>query len=744
VPQEYDNLWWAIRRLKRYLGITAEVPDEGTLVSDEAFSAAWDNDLTHAASKNALYDYLSAAGIGDIDAHVADSTIHFHEDEIHHNHIQNIGVYPHSTIDSHIDDATIHFTEASIDHGSIAGLGDDDHSGHPWLTGRAGGQTLVGGTLTTQDLTLQDNAVDGNNVTVTEILAHLASMADPHDSIDNTPFGAGWDGITNQGASKDAIYDILVSIIALGHARDHTIDANDDHNAASDNTNFNASALAHGFCPKLSNVATQYLNGQGAWTTPPDTSGIDDIVEDTTPQLGGNLDVNGKSIVSVAAGVIAITPDTTGDVILDGLKWPQADGSSGQVLKTNGAAQLSWVDQTSIAGCVLKNDFNAKGDLLSASADNTPLILASNVTNGDVLTIDTTSATGLKWATPAAGGGAGSDTTAIHDNEASEISAIANKAAPIGADFLLIEDSEAVNVKKHILISALPAAAPADHAATHTNGGDDIQDATAAQKGLATAAQITKLDGIEALADVTDATNVNAAGAVMNSDLDGAGEILIGDGVGDPAVVVAFTSNLLKHEYGGLEADVSAYAGLVKITGGATSAATIGIADNNIVEIDDAAVADNDYAKFTANGVEGQTYAQVRTDLGIRTQHSKSVTIEEPTTALDFGLFFTNQDITITEMRCVLTGTSPDITWTVRHQHDDENNGGIGRVGTGHEVVTGGTQTTSTTTGSDVTDFDPGDPTIPADSFVWLETPTVAVTPTTFELTIFWTYDAGA
>jgi len=56
---------------------------------------------------------------------------------------------------------------------------------------------------------------------------------------------------------------------------------------------------------------------------------------------------------------------------------------------------------------------------------------------------------------------------------------------------------------------------PTTHAASHTNGTDDIQNATAAQKGLATAAQITKLDGIEALADVTDAANVTAAGAAM-------------------------------------------------------------------------------------------------------------------------------------------------------------------------------------------------------------------------------------
>lgn len=37
------------------------------------------------------------------------------------------------------------------------------------------------------------------------------------------------------------------------------------------------------------------------------------IVEDTTPQLGGNLDVNGNSIVSVSNGDIAVVPHGTGD-----------------------------------------------------------------------------------------------------------------------------------------------------------------------------------------------------------------------------------------------------------------------------------------------------------------------------------------------------------------------------------------------------------------------------------------------
>ena len=72
------------------------------------------------------------------------------------------------------------------------------------------------------------------------------------------------------------------------------------------------------------------------------SGGISNVVEDTTPQLGGNLDVNGNSIVSVSNGNILITPDGTGYIQLDGLKWPTADGSNGYLLQTNGAGQLAW------------------------------------------------------------------------------------------------------------------------------------------------------------------------------------------------------------------------------------------------------------------------------------------------------------------------------------------------------------------------------------------------------------------
>ena len=47
-------------------------------------------------------------------------------------------------------------------------------------------------------------------------------------------------------------------------------------------------------------------------------SGIGNVVEDTTPQLGGALDVNGFKIVSTGNGNIELDPDGTGDVILHG------------------------------------------------------------------------------------------------------------------------------------------------------------------------------------------------------------------------------------------------------------------------------------------------------------------------------------------------------------------------------------------------------------------------------------------
>ena len=62
--------------------------------------------------------------------------------------------------------------------------------------------------------------------------------------------------------------------------------------------------------------------------------GESDLVGDTTPQLGGDLDVNGHAIVSTSNGNIALTPNGNGVVRIDG----NVDISTGAIdLKNSGA-----------------------------------------------------------------------------------------------------------------------------------------------------------------------------------------------------------------------------------------------------------------------------------------------------------------------------------------------------------------------------------------------------------------------
>jgi hypothetical protein len=103
---------------------------------------------------------------------------------------------------------------------------------------------------------------------------------------------------------------------------------------------------------------------------------INEVLLDTSPQLGGNLDVNGNKITSASNGNIKIEPAGTGAVLIGGndtqpseLRFmellsngssyvgfkaptnittsriytlPTADGTNGQVLQTNGSGTLSW------------------------------------------------------------------------------------------------------------------------------------------------------------------------------------------------------------------------------------------------------------------------------------------------------------------------------------------------------------------------------------------------------------------
>ena len=170
------------------------------------------------------------------------------------------------------------------------------------------------------------------------------------------------------------------------------------------------------------------LSGQSGNVDLTSILGSTDIVSDTTPQLGGSLDVNGQDITSASNGNIELSPHGTGRVIFKGnsgnggngagrfqlncennshgitiqgpphsaganyvLTLPNDDGSADQVLKTDGSGVLSWTNQSG-------GGASALGDLSDVST--------SGAASGQVLKYN-----GSSWA-PAAdntgGGGGGS------------------------------------------------------------------------------------------------------------------------------------------------------------------------------------------------------------------------------------------------------------------------------------------------------------------------------------------------
>jgi hypothetical protein len=115
-----------------------------------------------------------------------------------------------------------------------------------------------------------------------------------------------------------------------------------------------------------------------------------------------------------------------------------------------------------------------------------------------------------------------------------------------------------------------------------------------------------------------------------------------------------------------------------------------------------------------ATGVTGITGATGVTGVAA----PKAISILYPTNAEKIAMFYTTSAITISAIEVVLTGTTPSVTFSIRHGGD------FSAAGT--EVVTGGTTTTNTTTGQNITTFN--NASIGANSFVWLTTTAVSGT----------------
>jgi hypothetical protein len=92
----------------------------------------------------------------------------------------------------------------------------------------------------------------------------------------------------------------------------------------------------------------------------------------------------------------------------------------------------------------------------------------------DLIVIEDSEASGAKKKVQITNlpGGSGTDSNAVHVNVANEISTVTEKGTPVSADLIIIEDSAAAGVKKKVQIGNLPGGTDAD--AIHDNVSGEI------------------------------------------------------------------------------------------------------------------------------------------------------------------------------------------------------------------------------------------------------------------------------
>ena len=203
-------------------------------------------------------------------------------------------------------------------------------------------------------------------------------------------------GVASPGRSLDVSGDIKIrggDILGAGASSAIQIASNSNITIPQ---NLSVTGTFNGLSyPTSDGSANQVLTTNGSGTLSFTTvsggggSGISSVSADSDPTLGGNLKVAGYSIVSTSNGNIAITPDGSGKIVLDGLSWPTADGSNGQYLSTDGSGALSWATASGGGGSSESSDSYTLGYATLNGSMSGSVSSALTIPSGKTLTIIT-------------------------------------------------------------------------------------------------------------------------------------------------------------------------------------------------------------------------------------------------------------------------------------------------------------------------------------------------------------------
>jgi len=219
----------------------------------------------------------------------------------------------------------------------------------------SGANATVEGNLTVDGNFDVTGTLDFSDSAITNVGSiQLDSIAGDADSNTSITF-SGSDVITmatggTTALTIDASQNVTVAGDLTVTGDDITMGTNTAGNLLiADGTNFNS--IAVGSLSEISTVASDDVllavdtSGGGLKKITRSTltaglvsgSEISNVVEDTSPQLGGSLDVNGEDIVSTSNGNITLTPNGSGVVRIDGSNG--IDMQSGAISIKNSGAQ---------------------------------------------------------------------------------------------------------------------------------------------------------------------------------------------------------------------------------------------------------------------------------------------------------------------------------------------------------------------------------------------------------------------